>query len=173
MVTGHVNSAKQRMHHYNRYIEVLYTSIKNIANNHFDLNSSGFYNGVSRMLWVSKETLFALVFSDGMNTILSNIKRIQTLFLNVQQTRTCSSIDNQTWTLYFWLWPIEYQTLNPAGPITRFNKLLIEQTPTSILRTLKEFERVYLLVIEVRTQTYYFLAANERTLNIVWPITTY
>ena len=56
---------------------------------------------------------------------------------------------------------IEYQTLNHAGPITRFDKLLIEQTATSMFRTVKGFECVDLLVIELKPTTIFWLQTNK------------
>ena len=35
-------------------------------------------------------------YSDVSNTILSNMERTETSFLNIERTRTCSSIDNRT-----------------------------------------------------------------------------
>ena len=55
-------------------------------------------------------------FSDGSNTILSNIDR----------TRTCPFVDDRTRTPYFWL-----RTIEPNTVFTTFTKLLIELTRTS------------------------------------------
>ena len=48
-----------------------------------------------------KKLVTASQISDGSNTILSNIERTRTSF--IERTRTCSSIGDRTRTPYFWL----------------------------------------------------------------------
>ena len=42
-----------------------------------------------------------------------------------EQTQTCSSFGNRTWTPYFWLQTIEHQTSNIVQPITTYSTSLI------------------------------------------------
>ena len=82
-----------------------------------------------------------LEFSNVLNTILSKIERTQTSFLNIERTRTCSTIGDQTRVPYFWLQTIEHQTSNLIGPS--------QDLLTSFFRTSYKLECVHLLVIEL------------------------
>ena len=84
-------------------------------------------------------------FSDGSNTILSNIDR----------TRTCPFVDDRTRTPYFWL-----RTIEPNTVFTTFTKLLIELTRTSFFRTSNELERVHLMVIDLDHPIFGFERSN-------------
>ena len=74
-------------------------------------------------------------------------------FSNIEQTRTCSSISDQTREPYF---ASNKRTSNiePNRAFTRFIELLIEQTRTMYIWTSNKLERIHLLVIEL------FLASN-------------
>ena len=78
-------------------------------------------------------------------------------FSNIKRTQTFSSIGDRTRTPYFWL-----RTNEHNRSFTRFTRLLIELTQTSFFRTLNKLERVYLLVIDLKTTQ---KASNHRTLN--------
>ena len=80
-------------------------------------------------------------------------------FLNIEQTRTCSSIGDRTRTSYHWLRTSNFEA---HRAFTRFTKLLIELTRKSFFRTSNELERVHLLIIELEHP---ILASNDLTLN--------
>ena len=91
-----------------------------------------------------------------------------TILLNIERTRTRSSIGDRTRTPYFWLQMIEH---NRA--FTRFTKLLIKLTQTSFFLNIERTQMCSSSGNQTRTPYFYLPTIEHQTSNIVWPITTF
>ena len=91
--------------------------------------------------------------------------------LNNIRTRTCSSIGDPTWTLYFWPRTNGHWTSNLIGPSTTFTNLFIKQTRTLFLN-IKWSTQTYSSFGKQTRIPYFWLFKSDRTMNIVGPITT-
>ena len=58
------------------------------------------------------------------------LNKIEHHFFRLSNGLEHPSISNETRTPYFWYQTKMQRTSNPVGPITKFTKLLIRQTPT-------------------------------------------
>ena len=104
---------------------------------------------------------WAKKFSDGLNTILSNIELTLTLFFE-HRTWTCSYIGHRTWTPYFWLWTNEHPTSNPKGislDLLNYSSNWLKHHSFKHLTNSNLF-RVHLLVIELEHPFFDFERSN-------------
>ena len=108
--------------------------------------------------------LVSSYYSDGSNTILSNIEWTWTSFFIHQMNSNVfiywwSNLN--TWILASNEWTSNIKPKRPSfTTFTRFTKLLIKQTWTSSFRTSNELERVHFLVIEFKHPIFGFKQSN-------------
>ena len=98
-------------------------------------------------------------------------------FSNIQRSRICSSIGDQTWTPYFWLRTIGHQTSNPSVIFIRFIayscKLTFQTSENEFLRFDFEISEISIHVLHRFTfaiyrlgfQTWRFKKSTSRLKN--------